>query len=154
MVRFARILPADAERIWKLLTEPALLPQWFGESVMEPRVGGAVCLMGGQVRGVVTQWLPLRRLAHTWNVFGPGEDESAYPESYLTFDLEQRDEQIHVVLTHLPVLERFEKQNAMGWHTFLDLVGSAALGEAPPPLEGVMTRNALLYEIDMNNLAR
>jgi len=154
MVRFERLLPGPIERVWEFLTEASRLPGWFGDGTIEPRPGGAVNLMGGHVRGIVTQWKPPRRLAYTWNVFNPGEAESHYPESYLTVELEERGEDVLLTLTHLPVLERFEKQNAMGWHTFLDLLHAALRGDVPVPREIHMRRNAARYGVDLSNLAR
>ena len=71
-VRFVRTLPAPIERAWVFLTEPARLTEWYGDSHIEPREGGAVSLMGGHVRGVVTSWRPNQFLGYTWNVFSPG----------------------------------------------------------------------------------
>jgi uncharacterized protein YndB with AHSA1/START domain len=154
-VRFQRALPGPVERVWAHLTECQKLAGWYGEgAAIEPREGGTVRLGGGHIRGVVTQWQPNRRLAYTWNVFGPGEKESAYPESYLTFDLAPRRDDVLLTLTHMPVLDRFEKQNAMGWHTFLDMLGAAVLGE-PVEARGVyMKRNAETYGVDLGNLVR
>jgi uncharacterized protein YndB with AHSA1/START domain len=154
MVQFGRILPGPIERVWEFLTDPGKLPGWFGEGTIEPRPGGAVSLMGGHVRGIVTLWQPPRRLAYTWNVLGPGETESPYPESYLTIELEPRGSDIMLTLKHLPVLERFEKQNAMGWHTFLDMLGTALRGEPTEPRQAHMVRNAARYGVDLFNLAR
>ena len=78
MVRFERTLPGPIERAWELLTNTERLPGWFGPGIIEPREGGAVTLMGGHIRGVVTQWKPPRILAYTWNVFSPGETESSW----------------------------------------------------------------------------
>lgn len=154
-VRFERLLPGPVERVWAHLTEPGKLAAWYGDDgVIEPREGGAVILSGGHIRGVVTQWKPNRKLAYTWNVFGPGEAESPYPESYLTIELEPRGDQVLLVLTHLPVLDRFEAQNMMGWHTFLDILGAALAGEEPQPRRAYMERNAGRYGIDLNNLTR
>jgi uncharacterized protein YndB with AHSA1/START domain len=132
-VRFERLLPGPIERVWQHLTEAKLLPGWFGEGVIEHRSGGDVRLMGGHIRGVITQWHPPRRLAYTWNVFNPGEDTSHYPESYLTFELEPRGKDVLLTLTHVPILDGFEMQNAMGWHTFLDMLAVAVGGSAPQP---------------------
>jgi len=154
LVRFERLLPLPIERVWQFLTDTALLPEWFGNGTIEPRVGGAVRLMNGHIRGVVTQWNPPRRLAYTWNVFNAGEDQSSYPESYLTFELEPREDRVLLVLTHLPVLERFEKQNAMGWHCFLDMLDAAVRGEPALPRSVHMKRNAARYGVDLSNLAR
>ncbi len=70
MVRFERPLSAAREKLWALLTTPALLPGWYGD---------------GMIKGSV--------------------------------------------LTYLPVMDEFMKLNAMGWHTFLDMVDAAARGE-------------------------
>jgi uncharacterized protein YndB with AHSA1/START domain len=153
MVRFERVLPGPVERAWDFLTDTARLPGWFGDGTIEPRAGGAVRLMGGHVRGVVTQWEPPHRLAYTWNVVAPGEDKSDYPESYLTVILEPRGDEVLLTLTHLPVLERFEKQNAMGWHTYLDMLGAALRGEPVETRLVHMKRNAPLYGVDLENLA-
>jgi uncharacterized protein YndB with AHSA1/START domain len=154
MVRFERMLPGPIERVWEFLTTTERLPAWFGNGTIEPRQGGAVTLMDGHIRGVVTQWEPPHRLSYTWNVFSPGENESPYPESYLTIELEARGGEVHLTLTHLPVLERFEKQNAMGWHTFLDVLAAALTGDGPQTRESYAARNAQRYGVDLNNLAR
>jgi uncharacterized protein YndB with AHSA1/START domain len=124
MVRFERPLPAAREKVWALLTTPGLLPGWYGEGRIEGRVGGTVDLMGGHIKGVVTQWVPPKKLSYTWNVFMPGQTVSDYPESYLTLTLDD----VTLTLEHLPVLDEFVTPNAMGWHTFLDMVEAAARG--------------------------
>jgi uncharacterized protein YndB with AHSA1/START domain len=154
MVRFERTLPGPIERVWDFLVNPDLLSEWFGEGTIEARVGGSVRLMNGHIRGVVTVWAPHRHLSYTWNVFSPGEAKSAYPESYVRFELEPRGDQVLLVLTHLPVLERFEEQNAMGWHTFLDMVEVAVQGREIEAREIYMQRNAAQYGVDLANLAR
>jgi uncharacterized protein YndB with AHSA1/START domain len=154
MVQFERILPGPIERVWEFLTDTKQLPGWFGEGTIEPRPGGAVSLMGGHVRGIVTQWQSPRRLAYTRNVFNPGDAESHYPESYLTIALKPRGSDVVLTLTHLPVLDRFEKQNAMGWHTFLDMLATAMRGEPPEPRQAYMQRNAARYGVDLSNPVR
>lgn len=130
------------------------MPAWFGEGVIEPKAGGAVTLMGGHIKGGCHPMGPAHKLAHSWNVFGPGEVKSSYPESYLTLSLAPRGDQVFLILNHLPVLERFEKQNAMGWHTYLDMLTEALRGEASQPRKTHMDRNAGLHGVDLNNLAR
>lgn len=154
MVRFERLLPGPIAHVWDFLSTPARLPEWFGDGVIEPRTGGAVTLMGGHIKGVVTQWGPPRKLAYTWNAFSPGESTSPYPESYLTLTLEDKGAEVLLTLTHLPVLERFEKQNAMGWHTYLDMLTAAVRGEPVQSRKAYMERNAALYGVDLSNLAR
>jgi uncharacterized protein YndB with AHSA1/START domain len=141
---------------WAWLTETHKLTAWYGgdDSRIEPREGGAVWLLGGHVRGVVTQWKPGRRLAYSWNVFGQGEAESSYPESYLTIELDARGADTRLTLVHLPILERFEKQNAMGWHVFLEMVGAGLRGEPVHSRQSYVSRAAPLYGVDLENLQR
>lgn len=157
-VRLERLLPGPITRVWDHLTRPELLPAWFGgKSSIETRVGGAVSLMEGHVRGTVTRWAPPHQLSYTWNVFAPGvgpETVSAYPESYLTLTLEARGDQVLLTLDHLPVLERFEKQNAMGWHTFLDILTDTLAQRAVGERKEYMARNAARYGVDLSNLQR
>ena len=157
-VRLERILPGPITRVWDHLTRPELLPAWFGgQSSIEARVGGAVSLMNGHVRGTVTRWAPPYQLSYTWNVFAPEdgpEAVSAYPESYLTLTLEARGDQVLLRLDHLPVLERFESQNAMGWHTFLDILGDTLAQRAVGECKEYMARNAARYGVDLSNLQR
>jgi uncharacterized protein YndB with AHSA1/START domain len=154
MVQFERVFPGPIERIWEFITDTQRLSGWFGDGSIEPRVGGSVKIMGGHIRGIVTQWGPPRRLTYTWNVFSSEEEESSYPESYLTFELGARANDCLLELTHLPILERFKKQNAMGWHTFLDMLGAAIRGEPLEPREVHMKRNAARYGVDLSNLER
>jgi uncharacterized protein YndB with AHSA1/START domain len=154
-VKFVRRLPGPVSRVWEHLTVPAKLTGWYGEGgVIEPREGGAVRLNDGHIRGVVTQWKPNRRFSHTWNVFGPGETESQYPESYLTLELAEDGEAVVLTLTHLPILERFEAQNAMGWASFLDIVEDAAAGRPAQPRGAYIEKNAARYGVDLANLTR
>ena len=110
--------------------------------------------MGGHIRGTVTQWQPPRKLAYSWNVFGTGEETSPYPESYLTLELNPQANGTLLTLVHLPVLERFEKVNAMGWHTYLDMVGAAVRGAPVEARETLAKRNADRYGVDLSNMPR
>jgi hypothetical protein len=101
--------------------------------------------MGGHIRGTVSQWEPPRKLAYSWNVFAPGQATSDFPESYLTLELADGT----LRLTHLPVLEAFVKLNAVGWHSFLDMVDDAARGVPVEPRETYMMRNAQRYGVDL-----
>jgi uncharacterized protein YndB with AHSA1/START domain len=153
-----RLLTGPIERVWAHLTDPQLLPAWFGDkSTIEPGQGGKVTLMDGHIRGTVTQWQPPHLLTYTWNVFAPGDPAdatSAYPESYLTVRLQKEGDKVLLVLTHLPVLEAFEKQNAMGWHTFLDILSDALASRPVRTRKEYMVRNSARYGVDLNNLAR
>ena len=59
-----------------------------------------------------------------------------------------------LTLTHLPVLEPFVKLNAMGWHTFLDMVDAASRNATVEPRETYMKRNAERYGVDLSRLPK
>src|SRR6185437_14571726 len=153
-VRFVRALPAPPAKVWRFLTDTTALTQWYGEGAIEPREGGAVSLMGGHVRGVVTGWRPGQFLAYTWNVFSPGETISRWPVSYLEFALAPDGANTKLTLTHRPILKGMESQTAMGWHTFLDMLDAAVRGETVGTMNAAMQKNAALYGVDLNNLKR
>ena len=154
MVRFDRALAATPETVWNVLTDFTRLPQWYGNGALEKKVGGAVRLMGNHIRGTVTQWQPPRKLAYSWNVFGSNDEASPYPESYLTLELSPQVSGTMLTLTHLPVLEQFEKVNAMGWHTYLDMVKAAVTGAPLEAREVYARRNAQRYGVDLSNMPR
>jgi uncharacterized protein YndB with AHSA1/START domain len=148
-VRFVGEFDAAPKKLWAFLTEGRLLPEWYGEGVIEPREGGRVSLMSGHIRGVVTGWQPEKFLAYSWNVFSPGEMESRWPISYLEFSLEGS----RLTLTHRPIPEAMQNQTMMGWHTMLDLIAAGLRGEFPKRAD-LFPKNAALYGVDMTNLAR
>jgi uncharacterized protein YndB with AHSA1/START domain len=160
-VRFVRDFDASPEKIWAFLTESGRLPEWYGDGVIEPREGGAVRLMSGHIRGVVTGWRPQEFLAYTWNVFQPREASassseaagqtkiSAWPISYLEFTLVGS----RLTLIHRPIPEAMQNQTAMGWHTMLDLIEAGLKGDFPKRSD-LFPRNAALYGVDINALKR
>lgn len=155
---FTRLLPGPVAKVWDHLTETSLLPSWFGEdSHIEPHVGGTVRLMGGHIRGVVTQWQPPTKLIYTWNVFEPGEPEDAvseYPESYPSFELVSRGDEVLLTFQHLPIMDRMVPQSALGWHTMIDILHAALRGDGVPDSSQLMKENAGIYDVDLENLKR
>ena len=152
-VRFIRELDAPAEKIWAFLTEAARLPEWYGEGSIEAREGGAVSLMGGHIRGVVTGWRPNQFFGYTWNVLSPGESVSRFPVSYLEFTLEGLGEGSRLTLVHRPIPAAMQNQTMMGWHTMLDLI-AAGLKDEFPKRSDLFPTNATLYGVDINSLKR
>jgi len=153
-IMFERDLPASPEKAWVFLTEPSRLAGWYGEALIEPREGGKIEMMSGHIRGVITGWRPHQFLAHTWNVFQPGETISAWPVSYLEFMLEGHGTATHLTLIHRPIPARMQPQTMMGWHTFLDMLEAGVRREEVQARDHYMQKNAALYGVDLNNLKR
>ena len=145
--RFVREFDAPAGKVWAFLTDSALLPEWYGDGIIEPREGGRVSLMGGHIRGVVTGWRPEKFLGYTWNVFQPGENVSRWPVSYLEFALDGS----RLTLTHRPIPAAMQNQTMMGWHTMLDLIQAGLRGEYPKRAD-LFLKNAALYGVDTTKL--
>ena len=152
-VRFVREFEAPVAKVWAFLTDSALLPEWYGDGVIETREGGKISLMAGHIRGVVTGWRPEKFLAYTWNVFQPGEEVSNWPISYLELALEAADKGTKLTLTHRPIPEAMQKLTMIGWHTMLELIANGLKNQFPPRLE-VMHRNAEIYGVELNALKR
>jgi len=152
-VRFVRAPPAPVSKVWQFLTNTKALPEWYGEGSIEPREGGAVSLMGGHIRGVVTIWRPEQMLGYSWNVFAPGETVSQWPVSYLEIAQAAEGAGTKHTLTHRPIPDAMQKQTAMGWHTWLDLI-AAGLDNRFPKRADIFPANAALYGVDLNALKR
>jgi uncharacterized protein YndB with AHSA1/START domain len=146
-VRFVRSFDVGCEQIWAFLTDSSKLPEWYGEGSIEPRESGAVSLMGGHIRGLVTGWRPHAFLGYTWNVYSPGETQSSFPISYLEFTLDGPQ----LTLIHRPIPAAMQNQTMMGWHTMLDLIEAGLRGEFPQRSD-IFPKNATLYGVDLQKL--
>jgi len=75
--RIARVIDHDAAAVWKMLTEPSLLPQWLAPGELSLRKGGPAKLnfpeSGITVDSVVTAIDAPRLLEYSWS--GKGEAE-------------------------------------------------------------------------------
>jgi hypothetical protein len=70
------------------------------------------------------------------------------------FELEPRGNEVLLSLVHLPVLERFEKQECNATAYVLDMVDAAAGRKAPAAREVYLKQNAEGYAVDLSGLAR
>ena len=152
-VRFKRLLPGPIERVWRYLTEPEKRAKWLAGGDTELRVGGQVELhfhnaglsslpdipppekyrdMPEKVSfsGKVTRCDPPRLLAHTW----VGGDENEEGESEVTYELEERGDDVLLTLTHRRITTR-EMMSGIcgGWHTHLDIMIDVLNAREPQP---------------------
>jgi uncharacterized protein YndB with AHSA1/START domain len=113
-VRFTRALPHPPEKVWRALTEPEHLTNWFPTEIIGERVAGAMLKFefrdneGPAFEGTMVTFDPPRVLEFFW-----GED-------LLRFELEPTEQ--GTVLTLTDTLEELGKaaRDAAGWHYCLN----------------------------------
>ena len=88
-----------------------------------------------------------------------GKETCGYPESYPTFELEPRDSEVLLTFKHFPVLAlpgagalRCTERDGLAHHA--EHPDRHANGEAVEDRAEYFAKNAALYGVDMNNLAR
>jgi uncharacterized protein YndB with AHSA1/START domain len=161
VVRFERLLPATAERVWTFLTDSDARGKWLASGEMEPRVGGLVTLRfhhadlssvpeptperykhiedGVTSTGRVTHWEPPRRLAFTWG------DEATPSE--VVFELTPVADGTRLVLTHRKLATRKDMVDVSGgWHTHLGVLAAQVAGRDPGGFWSAHARTEGLYE--------
>ena len=124
-VRFERLYDATADELWSALTDPDQLPGWLAHaSRFELEIGGEVHLDfgdGDEVRGELRALEPGRVLEYTWTF--PGERESV-----VRFEIEPREQGVHLVLDHRQLPRDMAVGYGAGWHAHLDMLGAALVG--------------------------
>ncbi len=146
-VRFERLLPGPIERVWDHLTKPEFLATWLAVGQMDARVGGRVELqtIGGQVHGEITVYDPHRTLEYTW-VASPNIAPAGTPDSVVRFELEERGDDVLLVLTHRRLLSEYLGRVGAGWHSLLDMLRSRLRDEEPEPFFDMFNRLRPGYE--------
>jgi uncharacterized protein YndB with AHSA1/START domain len=127
-LRFERLLNHSRARVWRAVTDPAELRQWFPtEVVYEPRVGAPMQFdFGGRegldvYPGEVLEWDPPSVFAFAW-----GKD-------VLRFELSDEGDATRLVFTHAFAHEPGrEARDAAGWEACLDAFDALLRGESDP----------------------
>lgn len=141
-VRLERVLPGPIERVFDYLSKPELLSKWLMPAMLEARVGGRIQLKSEPIpesiaappehkpqecliRGIITHYDPPRLISYSWN-------ETNYAVSTeVKFELEERGDEVFLVLTHSRLPASFMAAVAAGWHTNLETVLALLTGETP-----------------------
>ncbi|MCR4266375.1 SRPBCC family protein [Nitratireductor sp. ZSWI3] len=145
-VRFERLLPGPAERVWAYLTEADKRRQWLAGGEMELKPGGAATLVfrhseftdeeppeqyrsmneeGFVSQGRIIECDPPRLLAMSW----PGDGT----ESQVQFELFPEGEKVLLVVTHTRLADRGEMANVSGgWHAHLGVLRAVLEGGETP----------------------
>jgi uncharacterized protein YndB with AHSA1/START domain len=146
-----RLVSAPPELVWEYLTNSEALPEWLGHGEIAKEVGGKVMLRSGGpiIRGTVREFEPQQRLAYTWNVFMPMDDNPMAPESTLRFVLEPHGQGTLLTVTQGPIAPEYRARTIAGWHVLLEILMASAAGEQAPDFmetyEAVAGDYELLY---------
>jgi len=136
-LRFERQLEHDIDRVWRAVTDPDELVQWFPSAVIyEPRPGAPMHFDFGGTHGIdvlpgeVREWEPPRVFAFRWD-----EDE-------LRFELEPAPGGgTKLVFTHsFPHEAGKPARDAAGWSACFERF-DALLAGGPPPPEGTWAQH-------------
>jgi uncharacterized protein YndB with AHSA1/START domain len=128
-LRIERSLPHPAEKVWRALTEPSELNQWFPFDV-EPdlAVGGMVRFVdragGPSSSGLITDLDPPRLIAYTW------------ADNHLRWELRPAPEGCLLVLTHTVADLYGTASFATGWNVCIDALELVVASRPVPPPAG------------------
>lgn len=160
-VRLERLLPGPIERVWAYLTESEKRRKWFAAGPMELRNGGQIEFVfhnselapGGEAtperyeqyegmvsKGRVIRCEPPRVLSFEWF-------EETGEASEVTFELSERGDKVHLVLTHRQLRNRQEMVSvASGWHVHVGVLIDQLNGREPQPFWARMEKLEAEYE--------
>ncbi|WP_316741727.1 SRPBCC family protein [Streptomyces sp. MK7] len=140
-VRFSRTYDHPVERVWRFVTDPDELSEWFpSRAEIDLRPGGAITFSGDpnmpESTGRVLAVDPPRHVSFDW-----GGDE-------LRFDLEELDDKrTRFTLTNVLSAENTAARNGAGWEVCLSALDAKARGErVEGPHAGVRTAWQGFYE--------
>jgi uncharacterized protein YndB with AHSA1/START domain len=163
-IRFQRLLPGSAERLWSYLIDAEKRARWLARGPLEPRVGGklrfefhntqlsapgdsipqkyeSACRDGVGFGGTVTRFEPPRVLGHTW-------DESDGSASEVTYELTPQGADVLLVITHRKLGDDRAVLASVGagWHTHLALLAAELAGTPKPSFWSTHTALEREYE--------
>jgi uncharacterized protein YndB with AHSA1/START domain len=129
-LRFERLIRHPRDRVWRAVTDPDELQQWFPTAVVyEPRVGAPMQFdFGGQHGldvwpGEVLEWDPPNVFAFAW------------AKDVLRFELSDEGDATRLVFTHSFAHEPGkEARDAAGWEACLEALDALLGGESEPEM--------------------
>ena len=133
---FRRHLHHPPESVWKALTDPSELTNWYmTKASIDGRQGGAIDFLAGpsrlHVTGVILTWDPPRVFEHEWKV-APRTELPSGEDAIIRWELRRDGDGTVLHLEH----RKLNRQTALGFapgtHAFLDRL-EAQLGGQPLP---------------------
>ena len=132
-----RFLRHPPEVVWRAITEPGQLREWFlTTAVVEGRPGGKVDLVTAPSRvhatGRILTWDPPRVYEHEWNVVREGGPLRSGEQSVVRWELSPREGGTLLVLTHRGLTRATAEVFQHGLPGFLDRLGAQLDGRPLP----------------------
>ena len=138
------IVNTSADKVFKALTEPEELTQWFqDEAILEPKVTGKIRFTTLRELhpdwkldrdyindGIIKQYVPNKKLSYTWKFY----DMPDFPETTVVWELEQIDpDKTKLELTHSGFTGKEEgnfsiESHNQGWTEALDKLAKYCQG--------------------------
>lgn len=128
---YERILKHPPEKVWRSITEPARIKDWYVRTELEPRVGGHYVEhhdhVGMSMEGEVTRFEPPHAFEHTWW----GDKPEGERDAAILWEIHPHEEGSRLVMTYrFPSLEGAHGAMA-GWHICIDVLCAVLDGESP-----------------------
>ena len=133
-ITFRRHLPHPIAEVWAALTDPAERAAWFGETVIDGRVGGTIETVpteppadveAKRMTGRILVWDPPHVLEHECH-------QRIVEDGVVRYELAEDGDGTLLTFTHRGLSVRNAKGFIPGTHAFLDRL-EAHLGDAPIP---------------------
>lgn len=132
---FVRHLPYPVDAVWAAITDPALRADWFGETTIEPRVGGEIEMMPTdppapprlkRMTGRILVWDPPKVFEHEWR------QGIVEPGGTVRYELAEEGDGTVLTFTHRGLGVRTAKGFMPGTHAFMDRLRAHLAGEPIP----------------------
>jgi uncharacterized protein YndB with AHSA1/START domain len=130
------LIAAPPEVVWRLLTDPADMTRWMGQTaIIEPSVGGSYrveVVPGQEAVGEFVEVDPPYRLAHTWGWLGDPTVPAG--STIVTYELVPTATGTLLHLTHRNLPSAVSAgSHSRGWGHYLPRLAALAAGELPEP---------------------
>jgi uncharacterized protein YndB with AHSA1/START domain len=136
-LRYERRFPHPPEKVWKAITDPNQVSQWFSTTAkIDARLGGTLeyisVPVGFRRTGRILEWNPPYVFEHEMRVDPHPQLPKGDAESVVRWQLVRDGNDTIVTATHSRLAKDSSLRFAIGWHSFLDRLAAQLNGENLP----------------------
>ncbi|OBI80606.1 SRPBCC family protein [Mycobacterium sp. E740] len=134
VLNFERHLPFPIETVWSAITDPGERAQWFGQTTIEPHLGGSIEMVPTgpplppdkmRMTGRILVWDPPHVFEHEWR-------QAIIEDSIVRYELTADGAGTLLKFTHRGLGVRTAGGFLGGTHAYLDRLRAYLEGEPPP----------------------